>query len=160
MNGSVSRIAIFAFMFLPVARSNTIECPSADVWQSIPGHRHIRAQLCGQHDVALVPFCRFRQILFAKHHLLHAFAGHSFCSCFQCLHYLLSKVTPDRGEFRWVTGQNLTKGGATRRGRRTLELNRRSCRRNATASWREQASGVSKKKLFGNGIFFCVDTNL
>ena len=160
MNGSVSRIAIFAFMFLPVARSNTIECPSADVWQSIPGHRHIRAQLCGQHDVALVPFCRFRQILFAKHHLLHAFAGHSLRFCFQRIHYLLSKVTPVRSKSRWMTGQNVTKGGAKRRERRTLEPKPRSCRRNATASWRKQACGVSKKRLFGNGIIFCVDTNL
>ena len=124
------------------------------------GHRCVHAQLCGQHDFALVPFWHFRQILFAKPHLLHAFAGHSLRFCFQRIHYLLSKVTPVRSKSRWMTGQNVTKGGAKRRERRTLEPKPRSCRRNATASWRKQACGVSKKRLFGNGIIFCVDTNL
>ena len=55
------------------------------------------------------------------------------------------KVKSVRSKSRWMTRQNVTKGGAKRRGRRTLEPNRRSCRRNATASWREQACGVSKR---------------
>ena len=76
---SVSRIVISASIFFPIARSNTIEFPCADVWQSIPWSRRVRAQLCGQHDFALVPSWRFRQVLFAKPHLLHAFAGH-FCA--------------------------------------------------------------------------------
>ena len=65
-----------------------------------------------------------------------------------------------RSKSRWMTGQNVTKGGATRRGRRTWESKPISCRRNATASWREEGCDVSKEKLFGNGIIFCVDTNL
>ena len=31
--------------------------------------------------------------------LLHAFASHSFCSCFQRFHYLLSKVPPGWANF-------------------------------------------------------------
>ena len=56
LKGSVSRIVIFAYIFFPVASSNTIERPCADVWQSIPWSS---AQLCGQHDFALVSFWRF-----------------------------------------------------------------------------------------------------
>ena len=56
VKGSVSRIVIFAYIFFPVASSNTIERPCADVWQSIPWSS---AQLCGQHDFALVSFWRF-----------------------------------------------------------------------------------------------------